>query len=155
MTPGGLSSFQTGDPTRLNADLQRNQAAVAARFSELERRLEPRISVRFAGSRFGTRRGGPIVAAHGEMLIVGGTGEVVNLPKSSAQTAGRSLIIAIASADDTVKIEAAPDREVNGGRGNLIMGAPVVEFVSFYGMRRFIDDGTGNWWVDFPDGAGP
>jgi len=125
----GLSDYQTGDAGRLRSDLQRQNRAIGDALGELENEREALPVTRDVLKDTDARLG--------EMLLVGASVRI-SLPKSSPENAGRSVMIVSTKATSIIDVAAAPKQ--------YVMGALIETISASVGLRRYYDDGRGNWW---------
>jgi hypothetical protein len=135
------------NPAQLNAHLQRQSSAIDAAFSDLEQTTATR-SVTRAVPGDGTSKtpdGSVLVnAKHGDTLLVSVATPVrVQLPRSSAATAGRTVKVVGGVPGFSVTVLAYRGNAKDGDR---VQGAAAVVFTGDVGVRTFEDDGGGGFW---------
>lgn len=125
----GLREYQTSDPAALRQDLQRQNAAVDEALSALERERAARPVPRSVVA--------DTTAVHDEMLLVSVSCRI-ELPRSDASTPGRAVTVVLTKSGLSVTVAAAG--------GEFVMTFASELFSSIPGLRRYEDDGLGNWW---------
>lgn len=125
----GLTDYPA-EPTAMRVAMQRQNGAVREALEALERERAARPVPRTVT--------GNTAATHDEALRVIADARIV-LPRSEPSKAFRTVTVVATRTGLVITVAAAA--------GNHVQGVAEDSFSGFAGLRRYEDDGQGNWWV--------